>query len=87
VKPTVVCSAHPGPPDGFWSLVPQSRPSIVTKTCEGFAQIVNCRPGPASPKLINPVESKVGVFTPDSWSNIETALEQSSPSNAEPETN
>ena len=80
MKPTVVCGAHPGPPEGFASLVPQSRPSMLTNTWSGFAQIVNCCPGPAAPKLMNPVESRVGVFTPDTWSSIETALEQSSPS-------
>ena len=45
VKPTVVCGAHPGPPYGLASLVPQSRPSMLTKTCAAFAQMVNCRPG------------------------------------------
>jgi hypothetical protein len=53
---------------------------MTTKTWAGFAQIVNCTPGPGAPKLMNPVESSVAVFTPDTWSNIETAPEQSSPS-------
>jgi hypothetical protein len=36
---------------------------------------------------MKPDESSVGVLTPDCWSNIETALEQSNPSYAVPATN
>jgi hypothetical protein len=49
--------------------------------------MVNALLGPAAPKDIKPVESSVGVLIPDCCSSIDTALEQSSPSYAEPEIN